>query len=162
MPTPTYTALATVTLGSSVSSVTFSSIPATYRDLIVVASALAATANSNVILRVNGDATSGNYSRVTMNGTGSIATSSTGDPQFVTEYAYMTTTSRVIIKTSFLDASATDKHKTYLTRSDNSATGTTALANRWANTAAITSIGLLGDTSNFAAGSTFSLYGVIA
>jgi hypothetical protein len=162
MPTPTYKPLATVTLGASASSVTFASIPATYRDLIVVASALAATADSNVILRLNGDATSGNYFRVTMNGTGSITTSSTGTPQYVTEYAYMTTTTRVIIQTHFLDASATDKHKTYLTRADNSATGTMALAHSWSNTAAITSIALLGDASNFAAGSTFSLYGVIA
>ena len=36
MPTPTYTPLATVTLGTSAASVTFSSIPATYRDLILI------------------------------------------------------------------------------------------------------------------------------
>jgi len=33
---------------------------------------------------------------------------------------------------------------------------------RWANTSAITSIQLTGDTQNFAAGSTFALYGIIS
>jgi hypothetical protein len=36
MPTSTYVALATTTLGATAASVTFSSIPATYRDLLLV------------------------------------------------------------------------------------------------------------------------------
>jgi hypothetical protein len=53
MPTPTYTPLATVTLGTTAASVTFSSIPATYRDLIFVLSGLGGSAN--ITLRYNGD-----------------------------------------------------------------------------------------------------------
>jgi hypothetical protein len=38
MPTNTYVALATQTLGSAAASVTFSSIPATYTDLVLITS----------------------------------------------------------------------------------------------------------------------------
>ena len=43
-PVSTYVALATTTLGATASSVTFSSIPATYRDLVLVTNAQTTTA----------------------------------------------------------------------------------------------------------------------
>jgi len=76
MPTPTYTPLATVTLGSTAASVTFSSIPATYRDLILIITAQRTGSPVNVGMRFNGDSGS-NYSSVFMTGTGSSAISGT-------------------------------------------------------------------------------------
>jgi hypothetical protein len=64
MPTPTYIPLATVTLGSADSSVTFSSIPATYRDLILVLNGTRST-TSGVRARANADA-GANYPMVYM------------------------------------------------------------------------------------------------
>jgi hypothetical protein len=63
-----------------------------------------------------------------------------------------------------MDYSATNKHKTVLVRADNANSITMAHAARWANTSAITSIVLTSfeGAGNFAIGSTFSLYGVIA
>ena len=155
MPTPTYTPLATVTLGASASSVTFSSIPATYRDLILVVSGTT-TAAAGITFTHNGDTTNANYTSVFMNGSGSSATSGTATNRNM--ISLYTQQSMGIVQ--FLDYSATDKHKTGLARSDSASNETYALARRWANTAAINSIAVGGGTFN--AGCTFSLYGVIA
>ena len=164
MPTPTYTALATRTLTGTAASVTFSSIPATYRDLILVTDATITQASSTdgYGLRFNGD-TGSNYSYVRMVGNGSTATSASG----TTTYALAGVIGDVnkgLTMFQIMDYSATDKHKTVITRSNGSfGNWTQASASRWANTAAITSVLLRSDGSyNFTVGSTFSLYGVIA
>jgi len=153
-----YIPLATVTLGTAASSVTFSSIPATYRDLVVVWGGLLTSGGQEVYLRYNGDSGS-SYSYVEMTGTGSAATSSSS---LSFTYAYggviYTTMANSIIQV--MDYSATDKHKTGLTRSNNSANNVVAFAHRWANTAAITSLQLSLAGSSFAAGFTASLYGI--
>jgi len=60
-----------------------------------------------------------------------------------------------------MDYSATDKNKAALTRSGAAAQVTVMLSTRWANTVAITSLTVVPQTSSFAAGSTFNLYGRI-
>ncbi len=160
MPTNTYTPLANVTLGGSDASITFSSIPATYRDLILV---INATANSNVAtigLRFNADS-GNNYTYVSMAGSGSSASSST-NTQSVALIGYTNSTSPWVNKAQIMDYSATDKHKTVLSRDDNAAANVGAVANRWANTAAITSIEVNAAVNSFASGTTIALYGVIA
>jgi hypothetical protein len=163
MPTPTYTPLATVTLGSAAASVTFSSIPATYRDLILIGVATGSTTLQGRI-RLNGD-TGSNYNYVRMSGSGSAATSVSAVNQtfgFVSGIAQATTTGALQIKIDIMDYSATDKHTTVVSRADQAANGAEAFANRWANTAAVTSVQVLTSTGNWAIGSTFNLYGVIA
>lgn len=165
MPTPTYTALATVTLGSSASSVTFSSIPATYRDLILVINGGIATGSSNFLIALNSDTTNANYSMVQMSGTGSATESTVGSgngTRYLNYYGFPSTDLNTVITTQIMDYSATDKHKTFLTRSNNAGNGVTALANRWANTAAVTSVQVIGESQNIRTGSTVNLYGVIA
>jgi hypothetical protein len=166
MPTPTYTPLATVTLGASASSVTFSSIPATYRDLIIVDSSRSARVSTVdfLLFRVNGD-TGSNYSRVAMY---NVSNTPTSVAQTLTVFTADTRTAANSTANTFgigvsqiMDYSATDKHKTVLIRTS-APNFTYASANRWANTAAITSINLFMENGNIAAGSTFSLYGVIA
>lgn len=157
MPTPTYTPIATITLTSSDSEVVFSSIPATYRDLILVFAG-STVYLSGVVVNFNGDNTGTNISQVRMYGpTGSDTL--IGHPGI--DFAYSTVQSTTIMQ--ILDYSATDKHKSCLVRW-NSAGGsdlTVAVAARWANTAAINSIRIY-NSSGFTSGSTFSLYGVIA
>ena len=70
-----------------------------------------------------------------------------------------TSSSTMILQ--IFDYAATDKHKTFLLRSDKSS-NTIAYAARWAQTTAITSLVLVPETSTLSAGSTFNLYGVIA
>jgi hypothetical protein len=165
MPTPTYTALATRTLTSTAASVTFSSIPATYRDLILVTEVIAGT-NQGANVRYNSDSGS-NYSTVVMRAYGaSIAESgSTTDNVIYITYSGIGSGQKCLTTFSVMDYSATDKHKTALHRSNYTGTSTTfveAMATRWANTSAITSLQFFASTGSFAVGSTFSLYGVIA
>ena len=156
MATPTYIALATITLSSSASSVTFSSIPSTYRDLVLVCS-FTTTASASQILYFNGDTTGGNYTGVYMRGTGSSANSGTTG-----QYISTTPSSQVQLSVQIMDASASDKHTTYISRADNASNQTVARAMRWANTSAITSLQLANDSNSFTSGSTFSLFGIEA
>jgi hypothetical protein len=70
MATNTYVALDTKTL-SSTATVTFTSIPQTYTDLILVLGSLTFSSGGNPQIQFNGD-TSTNYSNTDMYGTGSV------------------------------------------------------------------------------------------
>jgi hypothetical protein len=172
MPTPTYTPLATVTLGTAASSVTFSSIPATYRDLIIVVNGRSTHSANNLDTvggRFNGDAGS-NYSFVGMNAgdagsplSNSGTTTNFQGGRLATSNGGRTAFGVCVIQ--IFDYSATDKHKTVLSRgaSQTEAVAVDANASRWANTAAVTSVLVrTAQGANYVAGSTFSLYGVIA
>jgi hypothetical protein len=165
MPTPTYTPLATVTLGSAASSVTFSSIPATYRDLILVVNGQLASAGQ-IYLRLNGD-TGNNYSWVSAQGQVSNATVSaayTENKMIAWLANNLDSGTRFVFTTSLMDYSATDKHTTALMRINgtSSSTGLTSMAaGRWANTAAVTTV-LVTSNVNISSGATLDLYGVIA
>ena len=159
MPTTTYTALANITLGGSAASVTFGSIPSTYRDLVLVHAGTTSNADVNTILaRLNGDSGS-NFFQVAMTGyagvTGTFTFTGTGVS------AGLSRSSEVNVNTTtIMDYSATDKHKTALSRHNNP-TLVRAVATRWANTAAVTSIVLVMDTgATFSSGTTFALYGI--
>jgi hypothetical protein len=160
-----YIPIASQTLGSSAASVTFSSIPTTLngktlRDLVLVHS----TAGTPPRMRVNSD-TGSNYSHVRMSGNGSSATSGGYTDTSVNLFAVGfsgnpgPSTDVDFVVTQIFDYATTDKHKTMLSRHSIASGAVEAFANRWANTSAITSILIYGD-SNFAAGSTFSLYGL--
>lgn len=158
MPTPTYIPLANITLGSSASSVTFSSIPGTYRDLVVIGTFVPSGAFADMGLRFNGDGGT-NYSFVEAAGNGSTANSNSG-ARAQAVMLYTTGTDSWMFNAQIMDYSATDKHKTVLSRANSAAVVTIMTANRWANTAAITSVTVRPDASTFASGSTFALYGI--
>jgi len=158
MPTPTYIPLQTITLGSAASSVTFASIPQTYRDLVFVFNG-SFTAIANSFWQANGD-TASNYSYVQMWGTGSGSGVSNSAGPVDGGLAGANYTGRGTNIVQFMDYSATDKHKTAMTRNNDAGGVVGAVASRWANTAAITSIRIYGPT--FVSGSTFSLYAIEA
>ena len=159
MPTPTYTPLATVTLGSSASSVTFSSIPATYRDLILVMNGSSGSGFGSVLMRFNSDSGS-NYNHVLMYGYGSGSFGSEQVSNQTSNQIGVATDTISTFVVQILDSSATDKHKSWLAREGFDVGNTIATAGRWANTNAITSIQVFNRT--FAVGHTFSLYGISA
>ena len=156
MPTPTYTALANITLGSSASSVTFSSIPATYRDLVFIFQGTSTGTVGDIVLQLNGDGGL-NYSRVQTNNAGSGLNS--GQSGLYPLY-FGTGGGRFIL--NLMDYSATDKHKSALSRGNNSSLDfVTMMASRWASTSAVTTMALSIDSgASFASGSTFALYGI--
>ena len=161
MATPTYTLLDSVTLGSSAASVTFSSISQDYRDLVLVIEAKSTYGSCLFDLRFNGDS-GDNYYYVQAFGTGSTTESYSGNiDRIICSSASGTTTSAGFNVTSIMDYSATDKHKTTLSRGNNAASRTEMMAGRWANTSAITSMNISA-VNEYAAGSTFYLYGIEA
>jgi hypothetical protein len=158
MSRPTYDLISSTTLASSSSSVTFSLIPDTYRDLILVVEGSGSSPDSPY-LTLNGDTTNANYRFVRMFGTGSgSGGSDTGSsPEVFNHY-----TGRGTHIIQIMDYSATDRNKTALSRSNTASVVVMAHVVRWANTAAVNSVGLRATGSTFASGNTFSLYGVIA
>lgn len=164
MPTPTYDLIASNVLSSSASSVTFSSIPATYRDLIVVVQYLSSTGTASLELRLNSD-TGANYHRVWMVGDGSTASSfseTSATEVFLSSDTGAGTTGEHLSVIQIMDYSATDKHKTILSRGNRASSGVTAQAARWANTAAVNTVLLRTSSNNFASGSSFYLYGLVS
>ena len=165
MPTNTYRALATVTLGGSDSEIIFGSIPGSYRDLILVCQARGTiTTFTNVQIQFNSD-TAGNYSTVAMYGTGSATGTYYETTTNITleQIARSSDTSGAFtpIVAQIMDYSATDKHKSVLTRNSSFLSGNAAaMVSKWASTSAITSVRLFPFAGSFATGSTFSLYGI--
>ena len=156
MPTSTYVALATTTLSGGETSFTFSSIPATYRDLVLVTEGTHSSDSGDRFIRVNGQTT--NYSTVSMLGDGSGTSSNTYSLAGMITLAAATARGSTVIQ--FMDYSATDKHKTVLVRGGWAGIAVTAAANRWASTDAISSITLYSSTGSFNVGFTASLYGI--
>lgn len=166
MPKKTYTQINSVTLAASSSTVTFSSLPQNFRDLVLIASAASTGGGTNAAVRFNSDSGS-NYSRVLMgaNGVGAVGTAAGTQTGFQYDnWAFTTTTlgnSNHILQ--IMDYSATDKHKTILARANRFGETIDALAGRWANTAAITSVQVVSFSGeSYIAGSTFTLYGIEA
>ena len=156
----TYEPISTQTLGTAVASVTFSSIPQTYTDLVMVEQGTSNAGNNNLTFRVNGDAGS-NYSRTTLFGTGSVAGSSRGSNS--TEgYANAVATTISDNQIHIFNYANTTTYKTFLTKGGYSAGQVVMRVNLWRSTAAITSLFLACDGGNsFASGTTFNLYGIL-
>jgi hypothetical protein len=158
MATPTYTALATLTASGGETSVTFSSIPATYRDLILVWNGTA-SGNQTVLVRFNSDSGS-NYSYVYAYGDGSSKASGSGTGTSITQNYLFTNPTVSILQ--IMDYSATDKHKTVISRWNTAQNALQMNAERWANTAAITTVECSLGAGSINSGTTFSLYGIEA
>jgi hypothetical protein len=161
MPTPTYVSLATITLSSATNTVTFSSIPATYRDLVVIINGNTST-TSELQVNFNADGTAGNYSTVRMSGDAGAGAASATSGRWI---AFMVATGVVARQNVFhqiFDYSATDKHKTALFNDDRGSNSVLRGAQRWANNNAVTSLTYNTISANFIAGTTLSLYGIAA
>ena len=160
----TYVAIATNTLGSATASVTFSSIPATYTDLVLVVNAIAATTtDGSITLRFNSDSSS-NYSYTRILGLGSGTPISSRGTSTTLIFAGIISNS--VLGTTLIQLNNyanTTTYKNTLARSGKADSYVSADVGLWRSTAAITSIVLaINDNNNFATGSTFTLYGILA
>jgi hypothetical protein len=156
MPTNTYVALDTKTVGTAVSSVTFTSIPQGYTDLVLVFNGFSASAGSSS-LRFNGDSGS-NYSYTNLKGNGSTATSARGSNNTL-GYIGEIYNSQTVTIINIQNYSNATTYKTTISRSNNAGNATSAWVSLWRSTAAITSLEFLsGDTLQV--GSTFTIYGI--
>lgn len=163
--TATYSLIDSTTLGSAQSSVTFSSIPGTFTDLVLVMNYFS-SASEWPMIQFNSD-TANNYSFTEMHGNGTSAASlrQSGVAGIWIGYgAYSPagTTNPGTIIVNFLDYSNTTTYKTTVSRS-NASNGVEATVGLWRNTAAINTIVVKHQTATtYASGSTFKLYGIEA
>ena len=157
----TYTPIATVTTTSGQTSYTFSSIPSTYTDLVLVTGSLSAGALCSMTITLNGD-TSTNYSDTSLTGNGSSATTGRDTS---TPYAYSGLFINGEVSTNivhFMNYSNTTTYKTFLTRANIAGWGVRAIVALWRSTAAINSIQVKPDGQTWTAGGTITLYGIAA
>lgn len=165
----TYEPIATTTLGSATNAYTFSSIPSTYTDLILVATgttgASATTTKTNV---GNGSIDTGaNYSVTRFAGTGSAAAAdrTTGETYCYNEwYANWNNTSQAVTIIHFFNYANTTTYKTFLMRGNNVPAGVDTTAGLWRSTSAINTIQIAGRNvgSVLNTGTTLTLYGIKA
>jgi hypothetical protein len=161
----TYEPIASTTLGTASNSVTFSAIPQTYTDLVLIVQVLSNSINDDLYLRFDGDS-SAVYSHTVLrgNGTGS-ATSTRGSglsrARFSDNASPTTTTSTISVINIFSYSNA-NVFKTMLARTNNASTGTELFADLWRSTSAVDSIEVFPASGNMASGSTFVLYGIKA
>jgi hypothetical protein len=161
-------ALATVSLTSTASSVTFSGIPAGYSHLQLRQLNLNSAASQTIFIRLNSD-TGSNYARHQIFGTGA-STGASGEASqtagFIGIGSGSTSASFVgALITDILDYSNTSKNTTVraIGGTDTNGAGQVKLCSTlWMNTAAVTSITIYPDTGNFATNSHFALYGIKA
>ena len=167
----TYTPIATTTLGSNQGTVTFSSIPSTYTDLVLIVNAGMATADvSSLQIRIgNSSVDSGtNYSTTDLLGDGTSATSGkTTSDTFIRILGRGTTLPNTITNnsiTNIMNYANTSTYKSLLIRGNVPSKKLQATAGLWRSTSAINII-TISDfeySTNILAGSTFTLYGIAA
>ena len=158
----TYEPIQTTTLGSNQATVTLSSIPSTYTDIILVVNAKWTTTTGNAYVRVNGD-TATNYSFTRLSGNGTTAASGRGASQTsllnIFDAENPTTTGGVYIF-QFNNYANTSVYKTLLSRTNQASDSVKAYASLWRSTSAINSISFTMDSANMATGSMLTLYGI--
>ena len=163
----TYTLISSNVLSSSAASVTFSSIPATYTDLVVRWSARCSTTTENVDIQLNAASTS--YSITQVDGYGSSGTASsrsTTDPGIrVYGMTQSGDTANTFGSAEFYlpnYAGSTNKPNSTFAVTETNATQALiqAVAGLRSNTDAVTSLKLQTGSGNFVSGSSFYLYGI--
>ena len=156
----TYEPIATTTLGSAAASYTFSSIPGTYTDLVIIFNGSATAGVNGVELTFNSDTTS-NYSVTRLRGDGTTASSSRDTSTTAINSGLVNTDNSTSIFNIFNYANATT-FKTVLGRGVTAGFAVQQTVGLWRKTPeAITSVTLL-IGSTFTTGSTFTLYGIKA
>jgi hypothetical protein len=166
----TYTLISSNVLTSSAASVTFSSIPGTYTDLVVRASVRSNRTDpqDSINLTFNGDASSV-YSTTRFRGDGAGVTSNrtSGEAYALMAFgadgatATSNTFSNLELYIPSYTVSQNKPSSIFSVQEDNSTTAyIAATAPLWRNTSAITSIAFVPAIGPFASGSSFYLYGI--
>jgi hypothetical protein len=154
----TYTPIATQTLASTAASVTFSSIPQGYTDLVLVIQGThTSTGNNWIGLQYNQD-TGTTYSSTVVRGDGSSATSSRNTSDNYAGRTIITSTLQSNAIYQIQNYSNSTTYKTCLARSNGDEVDMSV--GLWRNTAAIATVTIVNIGTTFSSGTTFSLYGI--
>jgi len=156
-----FESIATTTLSTSTATITFSSIPATYKHLqircLVQASA---GGNSALSLNYNSDTTAANYYRHAVLGDGSTVSTQAAQQFYIGSITDNAWAPNII---DILDYANTSKYKTArcLAGRENNSTGSVFFTSHlWMNTNAISTIVVSPATNNFVQYTQIALYGI--
>lgn len=159
--TATYDKITAYTVPSAQATYTFTSIPATYTDLVIIFNGSATTGLNAIALQFNSDTTS-NYSVTRLQGDGSNASSGRDSSQTAINAGLADTGNSTSIFNIFNYANTTT-NKTVLGRGVALSYGVRQTVGLWRKTPeAITSVALAVPGTTFTTGSTFTLYGIKA
>ena len=175
LSTNSYESIATVTVGAGgSSSISFSSIPSTYKHLqirCISTTSRATYSLDQIFVRFNSD-TGSNYSWHALAGNGASASTDVGTTQ---TYMNMGWTSSTVTANIFgghimdiLDYADTNKYKTIRALGGMDINGTTAglggavrlTSGNWRSTSAISTVTIIPDNNPFQQYSSFALYGI--
>ena len=171
-PTGAYDSIATVTVSTATSTVTFSSIPSTYTHLQIrgiAKSARTGSARHELIIKLNGSSTPYAHHQLYGNGASAAALVTASTTQGLLGINCVPSTGYTsqfgVVVADILDYASTNKNKTIrsLAGTDNNGAGFISLSSAlwYATPAAITSIALTVDGGhNFEQYSQFALYGI--
>jgi hypothetical protein len=161
-----YESIATATGTGSSGTITFSSIPSTFKHLQVRFNAMGTSTSARIYMRFNSD-TGSNYNTHCLIGDGSsaFATNYSATQMTIAQDGYgINTTYPTVGIVDVLDYTSTVKNKTIrvLTGMDkNASLGEVGLySGLWRNTSAVNEITVRFDAGNFTTAAQFSLYGI--
>ena len=162
----TYTPISSQTISSAIGEITFTGIPQTYTDLVLIVNATQSSGPNQTFFRVgNGTIDTGsNYSNTFLygNGTSAASTRVSNDTKCYFDYTAAPGISGDpnIVIAHFMNYSNTTTNKTILQRAGKATNGTDAIVSLWRSTSAINTIRVYLSSGNFNTGSTFTLYGI--
>jgi hypothetical protein len=162
----TYEKIATNTLSTATSTITFTSIPATYTDLVVIASRKYSnliTGADNTFIRFNNDSTSV-YSTIYL-ANPTVSGKISNDSRLYTSAGGNEINERFSADVwHIFNYSNTTTHKTSLLRMNFATSMLQNWVGLWRDTSAINRIDIIGGGTpgTFSSGSTFTLYGIKA
>ena len=160
MATPTYTLIDSTTLTSTSSSVTFSSIPQTFGDLVIIFSGK--TTGSSGQLRWSYNNSTVGYSQSYMEASGTTPRGSftTSSDHLYVSYDYSELIDEATMaRIEVMDYAATNKKSPAIIRGGRKSAGASASVGTQNNSAAISSIEFV-PTVTLAIGSSFHIYGI--
>lgn len=155
----TYTPIATQTLGSTASTITFSSIPSTYTDLVLVMIG-GLTAAGSIQIQYNGD-TGSNYSYTNIYGYGTGYGSGRGSSLTKAEIGGSWSANTVVL-CNVQNYANTTTYKTAITRYSDPTDTVGANVSLWRSTSAINQITLTNNSTTYRSGTVVTLYGIAA
>ena len=161
----TFELITTITVGTAVASVEFTSIPATFTDVLVLGSCRLTRATNGGQLNVNFNGSSANFTGIDLWGNGSTVSTNSSGAEVALVPGANTTASTFSNFQLYVPNYAGSTNKSFSSDfvSENNATAgyDGFVAGLWSQTAAITAIKFLDNgVGNIDVNSTFYLYGV--
>ena len=156
----TYEPIATTTLGSSASNITFNSISGSYTDLRLVVVPVSGGPTDEMSIKFNND-TSGNYSITRLYGDGTSASSgrNLNQTSMILDAGATNISTTPSLRTIDIFSYAGSTYKSVLTTTSHTG-AVMCIGGLWSSTSAITRIDV-SSSGNFASGTIATLYGIL-